>query len=70
MEKRVYLAEFGDDRRSGLNERSPVRTAARAIKIANKRGIREIRILGDEAMRSRLIAQLETERHKKNEAQD
>jgi hypothetical protein len=62
MTARVYLAEFGDDRRGGLQEIRPVRTAAKAIKIANKRGISEIKVLGDEATRSRLIAQLENER--------
>ena len=58
MRECVYLSEQGDDKYSGLRDTTAVRTAARAIKNANRTG-RDIKVLGEA---KRLTEELERER--------
>jgi hypothetical protein len=44
MNKYVFVSESGDDKNDGLDTNRPVKTTARAMKIALKTG-REIRVL-------------------------
>ena len=46
MKECIYLNEQGDDKYSGLSEKTAVRTVARAVKIANRTG-RDIKLLGE-----------------------
>ena len=63
MKYYVYLSGDGDDERDGLTEENCVRTAAKAISIADTSG-RNIRIVGDAKMQARLIEDLLAERKK------
>ena len=56
-------SEQGDDKNDGQDESRPVRTAAQAIKIANRTGL-DIMVLGDSDTVERLSAKLEHERKK------
>jgi hypothetical protein len=64
MKEFVFLSEQGDDENDGLSEDAPIRTAAKAISIANRTG-RDIHVLGSGEMLQRLTAELELERTKK-----
>jgi hypothetical protein len=55
MKDYVYLSEFGNDSRDGLSEPNAVRTATKAIEIANRTG-RGIRLLGSWEAMGRLSA--------------
>ena len=46
MREYVYLSEQGDDKYSGLSEKTAVRSVARAIKIATRTGL-DIKVLGE-----------------------
>jgi hypothetical protein len=61
MKDFVYLSEQGDDKCTGLTEKTAVRTAARAIKMANISG-RDIKVLGDWKAAARLSEKLKRER--------
>ena len=58
MKECIYLNEQGDDKYSGLSEKTAVRTVARAVKIANRTG-RDIKLLGEA---KRFTEELERER--------
>lgn len=64
MGKTVYLSEHGDDKNNGLTDKTPVRTAAQAVKTSIKIGAQEFRVLGSGPMLERLSAELEKERKK------
>ena len=64
MAKTVYVSEHGDDKNNGLTDQTPVRTAAKAVKISIKTGGQDFRVLGSGSMLERLNAELETERKK------
>jgi hypothetical protein len=61
MKEYVFLSEFGNDQKDGLSESEPVRTAARAIEIANKTG-RDIRVIGSWEAMGRLMTDLYRQR--------
>jgi hypothetical protein len=63
MKDYVFLSEFGNDKKDGLSESEAVRTAAKAIEIANRTG-RDIRVLGSWEAMGRLTASLYRERKK------
>ena len=63
MKEHVYLSETGDDKDDGLHVGKPVRTAAHAVKIANKTG-RNIQVVGNWDAVARLSAELKLERKK------
>ena len=63
MKDYVFLSEFGNDTRDGLSESEAVRTAAKAIEIANRTG-RDIRLLGSWEAMGRLTAELYRQKKK------
>jgi hypothetical protein len=63
MKEYVFLSEFGNDKKDGLTELEAVRTAARAIEIANRTG-RDIWVLGSWEALGRLTAELYRQRKK------
>jgi hypothetical protein len=64
MKEYVFLSEFGNDNKDGLSELEAVRTAVRAIAIADQTG-RGIQVLGTWEAMGRLSAALY--REKKNQ---
>jgi hypothetical protein len=64
MKEFVFFSERGNDKNSGLSDDLPVRTAKKAIAIANRTG-RDIRVLGSREVMKRLTFELESARQKK-----